>query len=482
MNTLIRHISDLPDLDIEIDLNGTPFPYQRKGIAYGLKKQHCINGDAPGLGKTLQAIATVQAANIFPCLVICPSSLKENWKREWEKWTNRKAIVFNESVTTNWHNYHQSGMADVFIVNPESLKRFFIHKINKDPKKKGFTVEEIVFKWQIELIRSVVIDEFHRLKDHRTQAAMFTFGICQGKEMVLGLTGTPVVNSPADLISQLAILGQLKKFGGANYFKKRFCSGPSGKSNLNELNQLLNMHCYFRREKKDVLEDLPDKMRQVVLCDLTASHRAEYLKAFTSLESYLKEYTQAEEADIKKSMRGAIMVQIGILKKISARGKIADIKEYVRDVLDSGEKLILFVHHSEVATSLKEAFPAAVSVLGTDDAIKRQSAVDNFQQNPHCKLIICSIKAAGVGLTLTASSRVAFVELPWTAADCEQCEDRAHRIGQKNAVQCTYFLGRNTIDQKIYKLIDSKRDMANAITGAVDDVKVSFIDDFLKLF
>ncbi len=106
----------------------------------------------------------------------------------------------------------------------------------------------------------------------------------------------------------------------------------------------------------------------------------------------------------------------------------------------------------------------------------RQHAVDSFQKDAKTNLIICSIKAAGVGITLTSSSRVAFVELPWHAADCDQCEDRTHRIGQKNSVQCTYFLGKDTIDEDIYKIIESKRKVANTITGSVDNVQREIID------
>ena len=133
------------------------------------------------------------------------------------------------------------------------------------------------------------------------------------------------------------------------------------------------------------------------------------------------------------------MVRIGILKNISARGKLNDVVDYVSDIVESGEKIIIFIHLKEVAQHLKKMFPAAVTITGDDNNVERQRAVDSFQNDPDCQVIICSIKAAGVGLTLTASSRVAFVELPWHPADVEQCEDRAHRIGQKNSVNAPIF-------------------------------------------
>ena len=113
--------------------------------------------------------------------------------------------------------------------------------------------------------------------------------------------------------------------------------------------------------------------------------------------------------------------------------------------------------------------PDAVRVTGRDNATSKQAAVDAFQSGK-AKLIICSIKAAGVGLTLTASSNVAFIEFPWTYADCLQCEDRAHRIGQKDNVTCYYLIGRGTIDGVLYNIIHRKKSIANQIMATDDDI------------
>ena len=139
------------------------------------------------------------------------------------------------------------------------------------------------------------------------------------------------------------------------------------------------------------------------------------------------------------------MVRIGILRNVSARGKVRSVIEFVEDFRESGQKIILFCSLHEVVDQLKSYFPTAVTVTGRDTQDEKQRAVDSFQNDPNTDIIICSIKAAGVGLTLTASSNVGFVEFPWTYADCEQCEDSAHRIGQKDSVNCGYFLGRNTM-------------------------------------
>lgn len=176
------------------------------------------------------------------------------------------------------------------------------------------------------------------------------------------------------------------------------------------------------------------------------------------------------------------MVMINILRQVSARGKVEAVKEFLNDLLESGEKIILFVSLHEVVNELKKIYPKAVTITGMDSKESRQAAVDKFQGDPDTKIVICSIKAAGVGLTLTASSRVAFVEFPWTYADCCQCEDRAHRIGQKDNVSCYYFLGQNTIDEKVYDIIQTKKDIANKATGVTEDIQENVVDMVANLF
>ena len=151
-------------------------------------------------------------------------------------------------------------------------------------------------------------------------------------------------------------------------------------------------------------------------------------------------------------------------------------------MVDAGEKVVVFIHQKEIANRILEKYPKAVSVRGDDDTESRQKSVDNFQKNPAAQIIVCSIKAAGVGITLTASSRVAFIELPWHPADIEQCEDRCHRIGQKDSVQVTYFLGAETIDEDIYKIIKSKREVSNVITGTNESIQTEFINKMRNLF
>lgn len=470
-------VPELPDLTIPHSLKIQPYPYQLKGIARGLELKRFMNCDEPGLGKTLQSIATINLANAFPCLVICPSSLKINWQREWEKFTDKKAMVLTDKVRDTWTFFYQTGMHQVFIVNYESLKKYFVQRIKK---AEGWTLRDVEFRNSINLFKSVIIDESHRCKSASTQQAKFCKGICTGKEWVIELTGTPVVNRPKDLIPQLAILNRMDDFGGYKPFVNRYCSGQREASNLKELNFNLWKYCMFRREKSLVLTDLPDKIRQVNTCEIT--NRKEYMDAERDLIMYLQKYKDADDEKIEKALRGEVMVRINILRQISARGKVRDVIEFVKDFRENGKKIILFCSLHEVVDQLKRYFPTAVSVTGRDSQDEKQRAVDAFQNSPKADIIICSIKAAGVGLTLTASSNVAFVEFPWTYADCCQCEDRAHRIGQKDSVTCYYFLGRRTIDEKVYRIIQEKKNIANAVTGSTEDIEENIVDMVARIF
>lgn len=481
-----------------------------KSVVYkGKEECQCISVSAPDklyltdnytvTHNTMQTIMTIFALNAWPALIICPASLKRNWQMEWEKFVGMKAMILNDSVKNTWPTFYHTGMCKVFIVNYESLKKYFVLDIEKNDKKK-FTLSNVTFKENITLFESVAIDEIHRTKDMTSQLSKFTKGICANKKMVIGLTGTPIVNTPKDLVAQLAIIGKLPEVAG-NYrnFMIRYCGGMGGKgaTNLVELNYKLKTTCFFQRQKKDVLKDLPDKIHQIVYCDITT--KKEYNEAFNDLAKYLREHKDKNDAEINKSMKGEIMVKIGILKQISARGKMNEVQEYIEEILDSGQKVGLFIYHKEIAQHIKSVFPQTLLYTGAQTDDEKNNAVNEFQKCKKCgvrfenhyntdhehvpsdkNLIALSIKSGGVGLTLTAASRMAVVELPWHPADCEQIEARFHRMSQKNSVHCTYFLGKDTIDEHIYDIIEKKRSIVDTVLGVDDDRK--FVDDFIKIF
>lgn len=470
-------LPEMPELEGDHGLKIQPYPYQLQGIARGLQLKRFINGDDMGLGKTLEAIATINKANAFPCLVICPNVVKINWQREWAKFTDKKAMVLTDSVRESWPFFWQTGMNQIFIVNYESLRKYFVRRITKSEK---WTLKDVEFHQTIKMFKSVIIDESHKVKSTSTQQSKFCKGIATGKEYIILLTGTPVVNKPNDLVCQLGIMDRMVDFGGWKYFTSRYCSGPNGASNLKELNFMLWKNCFFRREKSKVLTQLPDKVRQVMTCDIT--NRKEYQDAERDLINYLKKYKEADDEKIQKSLKGEVMVKIGILKDITARGKLKEVVDFVKDFRENKKKIILFCNLHEIVDRLLTAFPSAVCVTGRQNMQEKQASVDAFQKNPKTDIIICSIKAASAGITLTAASDVAFIELPWTYADCDQAESRAHRIGQKDSVNCYYLLGRKTIDQKLYRIIEEKKHISNAILGAEDNIQTNIVDMMASMF
>lgn len=490
-NDVVYEIPPMKEFSGEHYMLLNPYQYQLEGVRYALDHKRCIFGDQPGLGKTLQAICSVVKAHkeakaygeSFPVLVICPAALKVNWQREFKKFAGLNSIILDDKNRDNWHRFyelrngHGDPLSSVFITNYESLKKFFVRDV-KDHQRK--TLRSYVFDERIKMFNSVIIDESHKCKSSKTQQSKFVEGICKGKRWVFALTGTPVVNNNTDLVQQLKILGRLDDFGGYKHFVERYCDGPKQSSNLRELNYKLWMCCFFRREKSKVLTQLPDKMRQYITCDIT--NRKEYDDAENDVIKYLRQYKNASDEKVARAMRGAVMVKMGILKQIAARGKIKAVSEFVHDVIDGGEKLIMFAYLKDVVEALKAEFPDAVTVTGSDDIKAKQNAVDSFQNDPECKLIILNYKSGGTGLTLTAASRVGFIEFPWTYSDCEQAEDRAHRNGQKNAVNCYYFLGDKTIDRYMYNVIQTKKDIANEVTGTTTQIEEDMVNITMNLF
>lgn len=467
---------------MDLKLRVEPYPYQMEGIAYGLEKKRLIIGDEPGLGKTLQSIGVVDTANAYPCLVICPSSLKINWQREFGKFTDKSAMVLDNNVRTTWHYLLGMNMHQVAIVNYESLRKYFVWDIKSEGKQ--FRLKDVVFCPQIKMFKSIIIDESHRVKDPSAQQTIFTKGISVGKEYVILLSGTPVVNRPEDLIAQLSIMNRISDFGSRSKFIADYCAekGEAPAVPLSDLSQKLYANCMIRREKAKVLPQLPDKTRVDLYVDI--DNRSEYELAANDLAEYLREYKNCADYEIRRKMRMEALVKFMTLRALASTGKVAQAVDFIRTFLESGKKLIVFCSLHEIVDELQKSFPASVTVTGRDTAANKQAAVDAFQNNPDVGLIICSIKAAGVGLTLTASSNVAFCELPWTYADCCQCEDRAHRIGQKDNVTCYYLLGRGTIDHTIYDLIHRKKSIANEIMNSDDDIPKDemYFDELVNSF
>ena len=457
----------MPLMDMPDGIPFKPYDYQIKGMCYALEKKRTFFCDDMGLGKTLQAVGSCWLAKSYPVLVACPLAMKETWKREFEKWTKKNCLVIDDEHRHDWWRYVEAGSYSVVIVNYESIKKYFISRVVNN----SHTMKNIIVEPHVRLFNTVIIDECHHTKSP----------VCQTPEYIFMLSGTPVVLGNADLIQQLKIMRRMDDFGGVAKFRRRYCQGASGSSNNAELNVKLWNTCFFRRDKSLVLKDLPEKMRQYIPVDI--SNRKEYSLAEENLVRFLKEYARLSNKKIKKSMRGEMMVRISYLRRLSAIGKMRVAIPFIHDIIDGGQKLIVFVFHKEVVSELRKHFPSLVTVTGSDSAKEKQSAIDSFQNNPSCRLIVVNYRSGGCGVTLTAASHELFLELPWTCSDCEQSEARAHRNGQKNAVNCYYLIGRNTIDEDINEIIEQEREVSKQVIGARDDTIIdNEVDILLRHF
>lgn len=408
------------DADFHVEgLGGDLRPFQKAGVAYASKAKRTFIADEMGLGKTVQALATVQYLEAYPALVVCPASLKINWLRESNKWLKGRP----SQVLPSWYK------ADVDVTNYEALP-----KLLRSIRERGY--------------KSVIVDECHYVKNHKTLRTKALIEICEGIEVILMLSGTPIVNRPSELMAQLQVMRRLEDLGGGRRFTARFLQREYG-TNLDELQLELRAKCFIRRKKADVLKELPPKIRTYV--DIELENKDAYEHA----------------ADDAENEIGAIQ----LLRHEAARQKINGVETWVREFLETGEKLVLFAVHIDVQKALISRFPGCATILGEEAVPDRQRSVDRFQTDKDCQLIVCSLKAAGVGLTLTASSNVAMVEQGWTPGDMEQAEDRCHRIGQLDSVTAWYLLAKGTIDTEISELIEEKRKSINQATDS-DKAKI----------
>ena len=462
-------LSQAQEGELEVaGLGGELKPFQRAGVSYLLERRRAFLADEQGLGKTIEALAALQADDAFPAVVVCPANLKLNWLREARVWLPGRSVELisgrGEGDAPAAHGPHAATDGpDVTIVNYEIL---------------GSRLGELLARRP----RAVVIDEAHLCKNpgaKRTQAVQRLAAAMPSGALVLALTGTPVVNRPGELVAQLRILGRLQDFGSGAEFGARF-KGPDAHQRLH---WHLRARCFARRLKRDVLPQLPAKTRSVVPVEL--DNEAEYRLAERDLVAWLRSQPldlRELDAKVAAALRAERLVRLNALKLLAARGKLAAALSWIHDFRCSGERLIVFARHREVQRAVLERFPTALHILGEDSAVQRDRALQAFQapDDTHNGLIVCSLEVAGQGLTLTRASSVAFLELDWTPARHDQAEDRCHRIGQQDAVNAYYLLAAETVDETIARLLERKRAVIGAVTDGREEGEEGVVDALVR--
>jgi SWI/SNF-related matrix-associated actin-dependent regulator 1 of chromatin subfamily A len=453
----------------ELDDRGwRAFKHQEDGITFLVKNKGCILADDMGLGKTYQSIVASLEAGAERVLIVCPSSLKINWKREIENFTDDVTIVNG----TYWQE------ARFTIVNYDIIKNF--HTVVKK-KKKG---EEEIPEWQIrrEIVEYdpdiIILDEAHYVKNPKSQRGDILKDICKNfsPERVWLLTGTPIANRPMDYFNLLTLI----KSPVANnwvHYAKRYCEGrrfkkgrrfiwvTDGASNLDELSKKTKSHI-LRRKKEEVL-DLPDKLVTPVWLEL---------ENVGGYERVWEDYLEKRRRDGKKGNPFKELVEMTLLRTFVAMETVPHSIAKAEEAIESGKKVIIFCNFSdEIDAFLKHFGHKSVCVRGGMSADKKQQAVDRFQEDPNCMVFVGQIKAAGVGLTLTEAEVVIMNSLDWVPGNHEQAEDRAYRIGQNKTVNIYYMLIADTIDDLMWRILNNKKRVIGTIMGESE-----LIEEFIK--
>jgi SWI/SNF-related matrix-associated actin-dependent regulator 1 of chromatin subfamily A len=285
--------------------------------------------------------------------------------------------------------------------------------------------------------KTVVVDECHYIKNSKALRTRAVIQLCRIAEHVICLSGTPIINRPIEMFNAIQAI-EPGIFPSFWEYAQRYCGAThngfgwdfGGAENTDELHMKLTRTIMLRRLKKDVLQDLPEKVRSVI--PLSLSNRSEYNRASADFLGWL-ESQEGGKDKMASAERAETLVRLEKLKQLCVQGKYKGCVEWIENYLEQEEKLVVFCTHKAVVQKLASHFKARGVVLDGETApSQRQVVVDRFQNDPSIKLFIGNIKAAGIGITLTAASATCFLELGWTPGEHDQAEDRVHRIGQKS--------------------------------------------------
>lgn len=462
-------------------------PYQKAGIQYAVEKGNALIADEMGLGKTIQAIGVINYKDAKKVLVICPATLKSNWKRELKKWLVNHKTAESVSIIAGTTKIDASREYAVDIIT------YGIVGKNADVLAAS-NYDYVIF------------DESHYMKNPKAKRTIDCLAV--PSKNFLALTGTPFLNNPFEIFTVANKLAPeaFKSYGSFGY---RYCSGvfepkihPQFLKNMNELQVKLKEAGMIRRLKKDVLTELPDKIHSVVPmpCDHASLKIAikgekdviaKTHKLYEGLIKVMSKYdpkstTYRKAAQYMKDLRSDFMSQLATVRRLSAVAKAPLVAEYIQEAVESQGKVVFFAHHQEVLdlieSTLQEAGIKTTRIDGKVPSAQRGARVDAFQ-NGDAQVFIGSIKACAEGITLTASSTVMFGEMDWTPAKMVQCEDRCHRIGQKNSVNIVNLVIENSVDDYLTTVLHNKKIVLSTLLNEGEEQEAEFIDfDMFDIF
>ena len=421
-----------------------PLNHQKEAIEKLVGNDKFILADDMGLGKTTSTVIAALESNLKKVLIVCPASLKINWKREIANYTDKSVSIIEGKI---WES------ADFVIINYDILKNFH------DPQDRK---NSVILNEKFDLI---VADEAHYIQNTQAARTKIANDIINKVGKVWLLTGTPMTSRPMNYYNLLNLVESPVAFNWMGYVR-RYCNGyqftvgrkkiwnVQGASNLEELRDRTKPQV-LRRLKEEIL-DLPDKIITPIYLKLKSRDYEELMG------EYYRWFDQGQES-------GSLTVQFSKLMKVRqviAEEKIKNTCEIAENIVEQGKKVIIFTNFTDSLNQITEHFgKSAVKLDGSMSKQERQNAVDRFQEDDKIQVFVGNIKAAGVGITLTSAEAVIMNDLSFVPSDHSQAEDRAYRYGQKNNVLVYYPIFENTIESIIYDILQNKKNIFEIVMG-----------------
>ena len=454
--------------DVSIDYSKyshrPPLQHQKEAIEKLTGSRRYILADDMGLGKTTSTIIAALETGSKKILIVCPASLKINWQREIENYTDRSVYICEGKKFSTEH--------DFVIVNYDIIKNFH------DPKNPN---ESLITQSNFDL---VIMDEAHMISNTQAQRTKVINNFVKGIKYVWLLTGTPMTSRPMNYYNLLSIIESPVAQNWMAY-AIRYCQGyqfragnrkvwnVSGASNLEELRDRTSKQV-LRRLKEDVL-DLPEKIISPIYLRLKSKEYEEVMGEYYDWYDKNSDESSSLTVQFSKLMK---------VRKIIANEKVNQTIEIAENIIEQGKKVIIFTNFTDTLQLIHNHFKKeSVYLDGSCSKQQRQYSVDQFQENEKIKVFVGNLKAAGVGLTLTSAEVVIMNDLSFVPAEHSQAEDRAYRYGQKNNVIVYYPLFDNTIEGVIYDILNNKKQVIRTVMGdgIIEQSSGDMVEEILNL-
>jgi SWI/SNF-related matrix-associated actin-dependent regulator 1 of chromatin subfamily A len=456
--------------------------YQKAGVKYLSTVERAYLADDMGLGKSVQILATFELKQAYPALIVCPVKLKQNWIKECKRWLPHRTA-----------SMQAKRLAEITVLGYSEIHEYvnYLALSSKKAERDAGLLAQKSKRFFIPTMRryeGIALDEAHWIKngaESRRGLACIAAALACNSRIRIAASGTPIENGrPSELIAPLKFLGQLEAMGGWHFYVTRYCAAKrtrfgfdtKGASNTKELYEKLSRVCYIRRRKQDVLKELPAKIPTIYEAEI--SNWDEYRRIERDVVACMMEgkgrLLTREESDAKQ------LTKLSLLRRAAGMGKVDWIIDWVNNFLESGEKFVLYATSQDVQAALVRGlaqWSPAVVLGGCTDV---QAQEDKFMKDERCRLFIGSVKAAGFGLTLTAASHIGLAELEWTDSKHQQVFDRCHRIGQKECVNCYYFIAPDTIDEHMMAIVSAKAQINSSAVDGEDEAKESVLASLMR--